>query len=468
MNPSEHDMPTENAQPTGDARPPNGGMTLYGANTVLAVRNFQISGQPMPRTVLVALAHIKAAAAIANSDFEATTGVSASMADAIVEAADEIIAGRWDDQFPIDVFQTGSGTSTNMNMNEVIATLAERRFGAPVHPNNHVNASQSSNDTIPSAIRVAALSVLVGELIPAVRSLEQELAGAARRFDQVVKAGRTHLMDATPIMLGDEFGGYRFAVGEAADRLTATLDRVGALPLGGTATGNGLNAPVGYADSAVAILVDRTDLDLTVAADHFAVQGGQDSLVELSSQLRNLAVTLFKIANDVRWLGSGPRTGLGELILPELQPGSSIMPGKTNPVICEVVLQVCAQVFGNDAAVAFAGTQGNLELNVFLPLMARNLLDSLALLASASTAFAQLCAGLEADEQRCRAHADATLAGAARLNLEIGYDAAVDVVKSAHRTGRSVVDVVVEAGLLDAARAREVLDPARLARPHRS
>ncbi len=455
MNPSDKERPTDDE------------ITLYGSNTELAVRNFPISGQPMPRAVLVALAHIKAAAAVANSDFEATTGVSPPMADAIVEAADEIIAGRWNEQFPIDVFQTGSGTSSNMNMNEVIASLAERRLGTPVHPNNHVNASQSSNDTIPSAIRVAAMTLLVRELIPAVRSLEQELGDAARRFDSVVKAGRTHLMDATPIMLGDEFSGYRFAVGEASDRLTATLERLAAMPLGGTATGNGLNAPAGYANSAVAILAERTDLELTVAANHFAVQGGQDSLVELSGQLRNLAVTLFKIANDVRWLGSGPRTGLGELILPELQPGSSIMPGKTNPVICEVVLQVCAQVFGNDAAVAFAGTQGNLELNVFLPLMARNLLDSLALLTSASTVFAGLCAALEADEAQCRAHAEATLAGAATLNLEIGYDAAVDVVKTAHRTGRSVVDVVVDAGLLDVERARDVLDPVHLARPDR-
>ncbi|MDH3299887.1 MAG: class II fumarate hydratase [Acidimicrobiia bacterium] len=440
--------------------------SLYGSNTALAIENFPISGEPMPQAVLIALGHVKAAAATANTEFEELTGVSVPMAAAITSAADEIIAGGWADQFPVDVFQTGSETSTNMNMNEVIATLAERRLGSPVHPNDHVNASQSSNDTIPSAIRVAALTVLVHHLLPALRSLEEELAGAATRFDSVVKAGRTHLMDATPIMLGDEFTGYRFAIGEAVDRLTSSVGRVGALPLGGTATGNELNAPVGYATRAVDILAERTDLDLTVAANHFAVQGGQDSLVELSAQLRNLAVTLFKIANDVRWLGSGPRTGLSELILPELQPGSSIMPGKTNPVICEVVLQVCAQVFGNDAAIAFAGSQGDFELNVFLPLMARNLLDSLTLLTSATTVFAALCSDLEANEAQCRAYADATLAGAARLNLEIGYDAAAHVVKEAHRTGRTVLDVVVDRGLLDPDRARRVLDPSLLARPN--
>ena len=452
---------SDQAQPTDPHTPP-----LYGSNTELAVRNFPISGQPMPRAVLVALAHIKAAAAVANTDFEETTGVTAPMAAAIASAADEIVAGRWRDQFPVDVFQTGSGTSTNMNVNEVIATLAEQRLGSPVHPNDHVNASQSSNDTIPSAIRIAALTLLVDDLIPAVRSLERALLDAAERFDSVVKAGRTHLMDATPVMLGDEFGGYGFAVGEAADRLLSTLPRVGGLPLGGTATGTGLNAPPGYAERTVALLADRTGLELTVAANHFAVQGAHDSLVELSAQLRNLAVTLFKIANDVRWLGSGPRTGLAELILPELQPGSSIMPGKTNPVICEVVLQVCAQVLGNDTAIAFAGTQGNLELNVFLPLMARNLVDSLTLLTSSVTSFTGLCAGLEADEQQCRAHAEATLAGAARLNLEVGYDRAAEVVKTAHRTGRTVLEVVVEDGLLDEQRARQVLDPVMLARPN--
>ncbi len=451
-----------------EEQPPEGQIPLYGPNTELAIRNFEVSGEPMPRPVLVALAHIKAAAATANTEFEQVTGVSEAMAAAIASTAEEIIDGRWSDQFPVDVFQTGSGTSTNMNMNEVIATLAERRLGSAVHPNDHVNASQSSNDAIPSAIRVAALTALLHDLIPAVRSLEQELARAATRFDSVVKAGRTHLMDATPIMLGDEFGGYRFAVGEAAERLTSTLPRLAALPLGGTATGSGLNAPAGYAARAVAILAERTDLDLTVAANHFAVQGGQDSLVELSAQLRNLAVTLFKIANDIRWLGSGPRTGLAELVLPELQPGSSIMPGKTNPVICEVVLQVCTQVFGNDAAVAFAGSQGDLELNVFLPVMARNLFDSLTLLTSAATAFTAMCAGLEASEAQCRTYAEATLAGAARLNLEIGYDAAAEVVKTAHRTGRTVLDVVVEEGLLDHDRARHVLDPTLLARPDRS
>ncbi len=438
---------------------------LYGPNTELAIRNFPISGEPMPRPILIALARIKAAAAAANVESASGTGVTEGMAAAIDEAAGQIIDGRWTDQFPVDVFQTGSGTSTNMNMNEVLATLAERVLQQPVHPNDHVNASQSSNDTIPTAIRIAAMSELVDNLLPALGTLTEVLGNAARRFDSVVKAGRTHLMDATPIMLGDEFGGYRHAMAEAAERLTETLPRLGALPLGGTATGSGLNAPPGYAERAIGILAERTGLPLTEAGNHFAAQGNQDALVELSAQLRGLAVALFKIANDVRWLGSGPRTGLGELVLPELQPGSSIMPGKTNPVICEVVLQVCAQVFGNDTAVAFAGSQGNLELNVFLPLIGRNLLESLHLLTSATTAFAELCVDLSADEAQCRAHAERTLAGAARLNLEVGYDRAVAIVEKAHRSGRTVLDVVIEDGVLDEDQARQVLDPTHLARP---
>jgi fumarate hydratase class II len=432
---------------------------LFGAQTEAAVRNFPISSEPVTPRLLRALAHVKAAAAVANAAATESTGVAPDMADAIVAAADEVIDGRWIDQFPVDVFQTGSGTSTNMNMNEVLATLAAGRLGRPVHPNDHVNASQSTNDTFPTAIRIAALDALHHELVPALELLDRELGLKAEQFATIVKAGRTHLMDATPIMLGQEFSGYRSQVHESNERLQSVTSRVAALPLGGTATGNGLNAPAGFAAAAIAGLCERTGLPLTEAEDHFAVQGSQDALVELAAQLRGVAVTMFKIAADIRLMASGPRTGLGEIVVPSLQPGSSIMPGKVNPVICEVVLQVSVQVIGHDATVAFAGTQGNLELNVFLPVIARNLLESIELLAAAARVFAEKCiVGIEPDVERCRQHADATLAVAAALNLEIGYDAAVRVVAAAISSGRSIRETVVAEGLLDEETANRLLD----------
>ena len=441
---------------------------LYGSNTESAVENFQISDRTVDGELLGALAHVKAAAAIANSSRPDLSGVDGAMADAIVASADEIIEGRWSDQFPVDVFQTGSGTSTNMNMNEVLAALASRRLGVAVHPNDHVNASQSTNDTFPTAMRVSLLTLLQQDLVPALRRLERELGLKADQFESVVKAGRTHLMDATPITLGQEFSAYRVQVRESVDRLGSTVPRVASVPLGGTATGNGLNAHPDYAQAAVAALRQRTGLPLTEAHEPAAVQGSQDSLVELSAQLRGTAVAMFKIANDLRLLASGPRTGLGEIELPSLQPGSSIMPGKTNPVICEVVMQVCAQVIGNDAAVSFAGTQGNLELNVFLPVMARNLIESTRLLTSASASLADRCVvGIHGDAGKCREYAEASLATATALTPLIGYDEAAKVVEHAAASGLSIGEAAVATGVVSDDVAAEILDVAAMARGSR-
>jgi fumarate hydratase class II len=438
---------------------------LFGPHTEAAVRNFQISDEPLASELLAALAHVKAAAAIANSSRPDETGVDPAMAAAIAAAAEEVIDGRLWDQFPVDVFQTGSGTSSNMNMNEVLATLAGRRLDSTLHPNDHVNASQSTNDTFPTAIRVAVLTLVIETLLPALQRLERELGLKADQFELVVKAGRTHLMDATPITLGQEFSAYRSQIHEATQRLSSALPRVAAVPLGGTATGNGLNAPDGYARDAVAELSHRTGLELTEADNRAAAQGSQDALVELSAQLRGVAVAMFKIANDLRYLGSGPRTGLAEIELPSLQPGSSIMPGKTNPVICEVVLQVCGQVIGNDAAICFAGTQGNLELNVFLPMIARNLIESTKLLASTAAALADRCVvGIHGDARRCREYAEATPAVAATLALELGYDEAARVVESALASGTSIREAVVASGLLAEDDAAALLDIGAMAR----
>ncbi|HEY0473349.1 MAG TPA: class II fumarate hydratase, partial [Kribbella sp.] len=373
---------------------------LWRAQTQRAVENFPISGQPLAPALVHALAQIKASAAVVNAELGV---LEAAQAKAVVAAADRVAAGEFDDQFPIDVFQTGSGTSTNMNANEVLATLATRELGAEIHPNDHVNASQSSNDTFPSAIHVAATAAVVQDLLPALEHLAESLARKGSEFADVVKSGRTHLMDATPVTLGQEFNGYATQVRRGADRVRASLPRVAELPLGGTAVGTGINTPPGFAAKVIVELNRRTGLELTEAVDHFEAQGARDGLVELSGQLKTIAVSLTKICNDLRWMGSGPRAGLGEIALPDLQPGSSIMPGKVNPVICEATLMVAAQVIGNDTTITLAGAGGNFELNVMLPVIARNLLESIRLLSNASRLLADRCVdGITANVEHAR------------------------------------------------------------------
>jgi fumarate hydratase class II len=431
----------------------------------LALANFGVSGRPMPLAVIRSLARIKAAMAAANGRFDSQTGIDAELAEAIRAAALEVADGGRDDEFRIDAYQTGSGTSTNMNVNEVIATLAGRRLtDRDVHPNDHVNASQSSNDVFPTAIRIAAL-VEIGEvLLPGLSLLSGSLGGRSVAFATVVKSGRTHLMDASPVTLGQEFAGYQAQIDEAIERLQQTCLRVAVVPLGGTATGNGLNCPAGVAELAIAELASDTGLPLRPASNRFALQGSQDALVELSGQLRGAALAMFKIANDVRLMASGPRTGLGEIRLPELQPGSSIMPGKVNPILCEVVTQVAAQAIGNDAAIAFAGSQGTLELNTYLPVIAINLLDTITLLGRSASDFARRCVdGIEADVERCRQLAELSPSTAAALNRLIGYDAATEVVRRALSEDRAIRSVLIEQGVLDTAQIDAALDVDRLA-----
>ena len=433
---------------------------LIGHATELALANFRVSGRSMPIAVVHALARIKAAMATANQRFEAQTGIDTELANAIRDAATEVADGRWDDHFHVDAFQTGSGTSTSMNVNEVVASLASRRVtDRTVHPNDHVNASQSTNDTFPTAIRIAALLNIRDVLLPGLTLLRDSLAARSVAFAYVVKAGRTHLMDASPITLGQEFGGYHAQIEEAIARLDETCLRVAAVPLGGTATGNGLNAPDGVAELAIADLARDMGLPLTPSPNRFAAQGSQDALVELSGQLRVAAVAMFKIANDVRLMASGPRAGLAEISLPELQPGSSIMPGKVNPVLCEVVTQVAAQVIGNDAAIAFAGTQGTLELNTYMPVIAVNLLDMIELLGRSASDFATRCVdGIEADAERCRQLAELSPSISTALNLLIGYDAATEVVRRALAENRTIRSILVEQGTLDEQQIDEVLN----------
>jgi fumarate hydratase class II len=434
----------------------------WGAQTQRAVENFPVSGRPVELELVHALGSIKAAAAEVNADLGV---LDADVAEAVAAAARQVATGRWDDQFPIDTFQTGSGTSTNMNANEVIAHLAAEALGAAVHPNDQVNASQSSNDVFPTAIHLAAAVLVSRDLLPSLDHLAGVLDEQASANATVVKAGRTHLMDATPVTLGQELGGYATQVSQAAERIGAALVRVGEVPLGGTATGTGLNAPARFAAAVVAKLSAELGVDLHEAHDHFAAQGARDALVSLSGELRALAAALLKIANDVRWMASGPRTGLGEIRIPDLQPGSSIMPGKVNPVIPEAVSQVVAQVYGNDTAVAFAGSQGNFELNVYLPVIARNLLESIRLLASVTRLFADRClAGLEPDEARLRQYAEATPQAATGLNRLLGYDKVAELVKASTRTGRSVRELVLEQGLLDAEEVDAAMDLLRLTR----
>jgi len=417
---------------------------LWGAQTQRAVQNFPVSGERIGRDMIGALASIKGAAAVVNGHLGI---LDAELAAAIHDAAAAVAAGQHDDQFPIDVFQTGSGTSSNMNANEVIATLAAAALGAKVHPNDHVNASQSSNDVFPSAIALAAARLLVRSLIPALEHLAGTLAAKAAEFADVVKVGRTHLMDAVPVTLGQEFGGYAAATRLGVARLRDTLPRLAALPLGGTAVGTGLSAPAGFAAAVIAKLAADMDLPLTEAADHFEAAGSRDALVEASGSVRVVAVSLYKMCNDLRWMGSGPVAGLGEITIPDLQPGSSIMPGKVNPVICEAVCQVCTQVIGNDAAVAFGGAAGNFELNVMMPVIARNLLSSLRLLASVIPLLADKCvAGIGADAARLRKLAESSPVIVTALNRYIGYEAAAAVAHEALRTGARVRDVVVARG----------------------
>ncbi|HWB38416.1 MAG TPA: class II fumarate hydratase, partial [Rugosimonospora sp.] len=418
----------------GEVKVPAG--ALWRAQTQRAVENFPVSGTGLERAHVAALAQIKAAAAHVN----ARLGVIApEVAAAVEEAAAEVAAGRYDDQFPVDVFQTGSGTSSNMNMNEVLASLAARKLGQPVHPNDTVNASQSSNDVFPSSIHLAAMAAVSRDLEPALVHLAAALEDKARQWAGVVKAGRTHLMDATPVTLGQEFGGYAAQVRLGVERLLASQPRLAELPLGGTAVGTGINTPPGFAAAVIERLRDTTGLPVTEARDHFEAQGARDALVETSGQLRVIAVGLHKIAGDIRWMGSGPRAGLGELRIPDLQPGSSIMPGKVNPVVCEAVRQVAAQVIGNDAAVAFAGSQGEFELNVMLPVMARNLLESIRLLAAVARLFADRCvAGLEADVERTREYAESSPSIVTPLNRHVGYDEAAAIAKQALASRRTI------------------------------
>jgi len=418
---------------------------LWRAQTQRAVENFPISGRGMERAQIRALGLVKGAAARVNGRIGV---LGDDLAAPIAAAADEVAAGAHDAQFPIDVFQTGSGTSSNMNANEVIATLATRASGIEVHPNDHVNASQSSNDVFPTTIHVAATESLVTDVIPALEHLAATLRRRADDWAQVVKAGRTHLMDAVPITLGQEAGGWATQAEFGAARLRDVLPRLAQLPIGGTAVGTGLNAPDGFAAGVVDELRTATGLDvLTEAPDHMEAQGARDGLVEASGALRTVAVSLFKIANDLRWLGSGPRTGLAELALPDLQPGSSIMPGKVNPVICEATMMVAAQVLGNDATVGFAGAQGNLELNVMMPVMARNVLESARLLAAVARLLAdKVVDGAQADEERTREYAESSPSIVTPLNRYLGYEEAASVAKQSLKERKTIREVVLERG----------------------
>ncbi|MGH2455009.1 MAG: class II fumarate hydratase [Candidatus Limnocylindria bacterium] len=454
----EHDSLGEVTVPAG---------ARWGAQTQRAVENFPVSGIRLERAQIEALGRIKAAAAGVNAEFGA---LEADLASAIQAAAEEVARGDWDDQFPIDVFQTGSGTSSNMNANEVIASLASERLGRPVHPNDHVNASQSSNDVFPSSIHLAATGAVVDDLVPALEDLAAALEAKRDEFGSVVKAGRTHLMDATPVTLGQEFGGYADQVRKGIERLHASLPRLAELPLGGTAVGTGINTPSGFAKRVIARLQQETSLPLTEARDHFEAQGARDGLVEASGQLRTIAIGLYKVSNDLRWMGSGPRAGLAEINLPDLQPGSSIMPGKVNPVIPEAMCMVCAQVIGNDATIAFAGAAGNFELNVMLPVMARNLLESIRLLASMSRLFADRCVrGISANVERAREYAESSPSIVTALNRYLGYEEAAKVAKQALAERKTIRQVVIERGYvlegkLTEAQLDEALDVLRMTR----
>jgi fumarate hydratase class II len=432
---------------------------LWGAETAKAVENFTVSGEPIPAPVARWLGRIKAAAARVNAELGL---LDPDKAERIAAAADRVAAGELDDQFPIDVFQTGSGTSSNMNANEVIASLA----GEDVHANDDVNMGQSSNDVFPTAVHLAALGEITSDLLPAFDGLATALEEKAREFDDVVKSGRTHWMDAVPVTLGQEFGGYAAQVREGIARIRDALPRLGQVPLGGTAVGTGLNTHEEFASRVRARLQEETGLEISPPADPFESQAARDGLVEASGALKTVAVSLTKIANDLRFMGSGPRAGLAEIVLPELQKGSSIMPGKVNPVIPEVVTQVGAQVIGNDQAITVGGLQGHFELNVFVPLLARNLLDSIRLLSSAARLLDEKCVrGIEANREVCERYAELTLSAATALNPYIGYDKATEIVKEAASSGRPLREVVREAGV-DEQILDEALDYRKMAKPH--
>ncbi len=420
---------------------------LYGAQTQRAVENFPISGTTLEPAQISALAQIKKSAAQAN----AKLGVlDKAIADAIASAADEVIAGKHDGEFPVDIFQTGSGTSSNMNMNEVLATLASTRLGSTVHPNDHVNASQSSNDVFPTSVHVAVTSALINDLLPALDHLAKSLEVKAALWKTVVKAGRTHLMDATPVTLGQEFGGYAAQIRYGIERVENTIARTAEVPLGGTAVGTGINTPKGFPQEVIRLLAAETGLPITEARNHFEAQGARDALVEASGALRVLAVSLTKINNDLRWMGSGPNAGLAELSIPDLQPGSSIMPGKVNPVIPEAVMMVCARVIGNDSTVAWAGASGNFELNVAIPVMGNALLESIRLLSNSMRLLADKTVdGLEANVERSRALAESSPSIVTPLNKYIGYEAAAKIAKHSVAKGITVREATIELGYVD-------------------
>jgi len=450
----------------GEVRVP--ATALWRAQTQRAVDNFPISGTTLEARHIAALGQIKAAAARANAELGV---LGEDVASAIDAAAQEVAQGKHDAEFPVDVFQTGSGTSSNMNANEVVATLASRALGRDVHPNDHVNASQSSNDVFPTSIHVAATAAVVNDLVPALEHLAASLERKGREFADVVKAGRTHLMDATPVTLGQEFGGYAAQIRAGVERVGSSLPRVAQVPLGGTAVGTGINTPHGFPQRVIELLAAATGLPLTEAPDHFEAQGARDGLVELSGQLRTVAVSLTKICNDLRWMGSGPTAGLAEITLPDLQPGSSIMPGKVNPVLPEATLMVCAQVVGNDAAIAVAGASGSFELNVMMPVMARCLLESLRLLSNASRLMADRCVdGITANTERARAYAESSPAIVTPLNPLIGYENAATIAKQAVAEGKTIREVVlehgwVERGTLSEPQLDEALDVMRMTQP---
>ncbi len=464
-NPLDHDETRTEHDSMGEVQVPRA--ALWRAQTQRAVENFPISGVGLENEHVQALAYVKAAAARVNGRLGI---LDEDVAEAVRTAALAVAGGEHLEHFPVDVFQTGSGTSSNMNMNEVLASLASRA-GTDAHPNDHVNASQSSNDVFPTSIHVAATRSATLHLLPALDHLAIALETKAEEFADVVKSGRTHLMDATPVMLGQEFSGYAAIVRLGVDRVRSTLPRVASLPLGGTAVGTGINTPDGFPAAVIEELSELTDLPFTEAGNHFEAQGGRDALVELSGQLRTVAVGVTKICNDLRWMSSGPRTGLAEIALPDLQPGSSIMPGKVNPVLPEATLMVCAQVVGNDAAVAFAGASGSFELNVMMPVMARNLLESIRLLANASTLLADRCIdGITANEGRMLTYAESSPSVVTPLNRYIGYENAAKVAKTALAEEKTIKEVVLEMGFVDDGDLTEeqldsALDVRRMTRP---
>jgi len=435
----------------------------WGAQTQRAVENFPISGMRFPRGFLRALGVVKKASAQTNVELGL---LDSKLSHAIIQAAEEVAAGKLDEHFPLDIFQTGSGTSTNMNANEVIANRANEILGGkigdrrPVHPNDHVNMGQSSNDVIPTCLHISALEGIVKDLIPALKTLQGSLNGKAAEFDEVIKIGRTHLQDATPIRLGQEFGGYAGMVEHGIRRIENVLLHLGELALGGTAVGTGINTHPEFARKTIEKINGMTGLQFREAENHFEAQGSKDAVVETSAALKIAAVSLTKIANDIRWLGSGPRCGIGEIVLPEVQPGSSIMPGKVNPVIAESLIQVCAQVIGNDAAITLGGLFGNFELNVMMPVMTHNLLQSISLLSAATSNFAQRCVvGIQADRQRCEEMVEKSLAMVTALAPRIGYDAAAQIAKEAYQTGKTVRDIALQRKVLPKEVLDKILDP---------